>query len=300
MNVWLENANLSSNSGPNSFAQKLTLALSRKNIPVNVEPHDVSLCFIESFRKDIQSTPTVQRLDGIYFNVAQNFELQNSNIFRTYKQSRAVVFQSNFNKELTFRWFGERDNYSVIHNGANLELINTVKPLQSPSLDKYENIWCCAASWRPHKRLKDNIKYFLQHSGPRDVLFIAGDKQKEQIPEDSKIKYLGVLTTPQLLSLYKTATNFIHLAWLDHCPNVVVDARASGCNIICTDSGGTREIAGPNATIIEQEPWDFQPTLLYHPPPLDFSRKVNNSYDVEYDMNKVADQYYNILSSTVR
>ena len=59
MNVWLENANLSSNSGPNSFAQKLTSALSRRDVRVNVEPHDVSLCFIESFRKDIHSIPTV-------------------------------------------------------------------------------------------------------------------------------------------------------------------------------------------------------------------------------------------------
>ena len=30
------------------------------------------------------------------------------------------------------------------------------KPVK-PKLDKYENVWCCASSWRPHKRLNENL-----------------------------------------------------------------------------------------------------------------------------------------------
>jgi len=296
VNVWFENANLSNNSGPNSFAQKLADAFVKKSIKVNQEPYDVSLCFIESFRKNLgPKLRTIQRLDGIYFNTDQNYMLQNSNIFRTYKQSDGVVFQSEFNKELILRWFGDHKRHTVIHNGADLELIESISASDSPLLDKYENIWCCAASWRPHKRLQDNINYFFEYSGPDDVLFIAGDKQKETIPPDSKIKYLGVLATQQLISLYKTSTYFVHLAWLDHCPNVVVDARAAGCNIICTNSGGTSEIAGPGAVIIEQEPWDFKPAELYSPPRLDFSKKINNSHDAEYDIKNVAEKYIEFL-----
>ena len=52
---------------------------------------------------------------------------------------------------------------------------------------------------------------------------------------------------------------FIHLAWLDHCPNVVVDARAAACQIICSSAGGTKEIAGPSAIVIEEDEWDFEP-----------------------------------------
>jgi len=299
VNVWLENTNLSSNSGPNSFAQKLIRSFTKKDVKINQGPYDISLCFIESFRKDMSKLPTVQRLDGIYFNTAQNHVLQNSNIFRTYKQAKGVVFQSEFNKNLTLKRFGDHSNYTVIHNGADLDLINSISASTDSSLDKYENIWCCAASWRPHKRLKDNIDYFLEHSGPRDVLFIAGDKQEEQIPKDDKIKYLGVLTPEQLISLYKTSTYFIYLAWLDHCPNVVVDARAAGCKIICTNSGGTPEIAGPDAIIIEQELWDFEPIDLYSPPPLDFSRKINNPCDVGYDMEVVANKYLEVLGNTI-
>ena len=70
-----------------------------------------------------------------------------------------VIFQSNFNKELTFKYFGPHNNYAIIHNGADIELINSVEKIQ---IDKYENIWSCASSWRPHKRLDENIRYFLE------------------------------------------------------------------------------------------------------------------------------------------
>ena len=63
-----------------------------------------------------------------------------------------------------------------------------------------------------------------------------------------------------LLSLYKRSKYFIHLAWLDHCPNVVVDARASGLIVIgsthvpplvdivrIVGQVGTRSAVGPMA-----------------------------------------------------
>lgn len=295
MNLYFENVNLNSNSGPNSFAQKLVPHFLEAGIKVNQGQPDSILCFIESARPNIQEFPTVQRLDGVYFNTRVDWRKMNENIQRTYNAAAGVVFQSEFAKTEITKFFGEHSNSAVIHNGADMDFINSVSPLPTQALATYENIWCCAASWRPHKRLKDNINYFLEHSGPRDVLFIAGDRQAEDIPEDDKVKYLGVLSPQQLVALYKSSNYFIHLAWLDHCPNVVVDARASGCKIICTSSGGSPEIAGPGATIIEQEPWNFEPLDLYDPPPLDFSKKVNNLMDTDYDMHSVAERYLNLL-----
>jgi hypothetical protein len=64
------------------------------------------------------------------------------------------------------------------------------------------------------------------------------------------------------------------LALLDHCPNVVVEARASGCKIVCSSAGGTKEIAGPDSIVVGDVDWDWKPFELYKPPPLDFSRIV--------------------------
>ena len=81
MNVDLENVNLESSSGPNHFASKLIKQFANLHVSVNNRATpDVRLCFIESHKYNSDGVPLIQRLDGIYFNTAQNYKLQNSNI----------------------------------------------------------------------------------------------------------------------------------------------------------------------------------------------------------------------------
>mgnify|MGYP003117008746 CR=1 FL=1 len=295
MKIFFENINLNSTSGPNSFAKKLLKGVyhHKHSVTNDIQKADTHLCFIES-RIGSDTVPMFQRLDGIYFNSDQDYKSQNSNIQKTYHRAHGVIFQTKFNKELTFKYFGEHPNTKVIHNAADLELINQIRPLSHPKLKKYDNIWACASKWRPHKRLEDNIQYFLEHSGNNDCLVVAGATPKRMKHE--RVIYVGEVDQKQLLSLYKIAKYFVHLAWLDHCPNVVVDARASGCEIICSSSGGTKEIAGPSATLIEEEKWNFQPVKLYDPPQLDFNKKIKNSFNSDCDIINIAKEYCEFLS----
>jgi glycosyltransferase involved in cell wall biosynthesis len=294
MNIHFDNVNLGSSSGPNSFAKKLITQFEKKgyNI-VALSEADISLCFIESRNFNLNQ-PRVQRLDGIYFNTDSDYQKQNANIKKVYDDSDGVVFQSHFNKKLITKYFGEPKQYTVIHNGADLDAIRQAPVITN---NKYENIWCCAASWRPHKRLRENIRYFLEHSGDKDVLMIAGEVPKKDRITDPNIIYLGSVSQQQLYSIYKTTKYFIHLAWLDHCPNVVVDAYASGCQVICSSAGGTREIAGEGAIIIEEGEWDFEPVKLYDPPPLNFEKKLNNDFQTDYNMFNVANKYESFMES---
>jgi glycosyltransferase involved in cell wall biosynthesis len=100
------------------------------------------------------------------------------------------------------------------------------------------------------------------------VLAVAGlSTYPENInhKDNERIVFLGELDYMSLLSLYKRSSTFIHLAYLDHCPNVVVDAQAAGCKIICSNSGGTHEIVS-NGIMINEETWNFEPIKLYQPP----------------------------------
>jgi len=296
MNVHLENINLQSTSGPNHFASKLIKYLKKKDIFFDsLQSPDVRLCFIESHRKQFDDVPLIQRLDGIYFNNTQNNRYQNTNIKRTYDNASGVIYQSEFNKELVTKWFGTHKNSAIIHNGADLEKINSVEPLQNKTLDKYEKIWMCASQWRPHKRLSENIRYFLEHSSQKDCLVIAG-KTEDKPYKNERILHVGELIVDQLISLYKRSTYFVHLAWLDHCPNVVVDARASGCQVICSSAGGTAEISGLDAIVIQEDKWDYKPTDLYTPPKLDFTRKDKNIWNIDLNMEKVAEKYVIMLA----
>tara|TARA_Y100001963_G_C6763891_1_gene441158 strand:+ start:1398 stop:2039 length:642 start_codon:yes stop_codon:yes gene_type:complete len=207
--------------------------------------------------------------------------------------AKGVIFQSNFNKELTFKYFGPHNKYAIIHNGADLDLINSIEKIK---IDKYENIWSCASSWRPHKRLSENIRYFLEHSGPNDGLIVAGNVESRVNHE--RIHYVGQLSTEKLFSLYKASKYFLHLAWLDHCPNVVVDAMACGCRIICSSAGGTKEVAGKDAIIIQEDDWDFSPVELYNPPSMDFTQKTDNVWynNEDYGMPSVCQKYYDFIN----
>ena len=292
MNIFLDNVDLNSRSGPNHFAQKLVKYMQRQGHTFSFSKKiDAQLSFIQKTNK-IQSTKLFQRLDGIYFNEEFDYVSQNSSILETYKNSDGVIFQSEFNKKLSFEFFGEHSNYKIIRNGADLEFVNSIRPLDHDIISSYDKVWSCASSWRPHKRLGDNIRYFLEHSGENDCLVVAGEVKNPVIQD--RVYYVGNLDIHTLISLYKKSDYFIHLAFLDHCPNVVVDAAACGCKIVCSSSGGTKEVA-IGATLIEEDEWDFKPLKLYEPPELDFTRKVENKYNTNIDMSYVAMQYGKFL-----
>ena len=64
----------------------------------------------------------------------------------------------------------------------------------------------------------------------------------------------------------------IHLAWLDHCPNVVVEALSQRTPVICTESGGTKELVGNRGLIIpEITKYNFELCDYDCPPKLDLS-----------------------------
>ena len=295
MNIFLDNVNIMSTSGPNHFANKLKKHLEALGHTFRFDKHfDLQLSFIQRNNR-INNVPLVQRLDGIYFNNKFDFNAQNSLIQQTYRESKAVVFQTQFNKDLISNYFGNHDNSKIIRNGADFDYIKMIRPLRNSFTKAYNKIWCCASSWRPHKRLSENIRYFLEHSSENDGLIVAGSVDKLKVVTHKRIHYIGNLNINDLISVYKASDYFLHLAWLDHCPNVVVDARASGCKVICSSSGGTKEIAGLDAEIIEEEEWDFKPLDLYNPPKLNFANKKKNTYSCNIDMAYVGKQYSDFL-----
>lgn len=299
MNILLDNVDFSSSSGPNSFGKKLANSMMGKGHNLSIDPLtpdlDAILTFIMTNLK-VKSTPMALRLDGIYFNTAQDYETLNSPIKMTYAMSDAVIFQSRFNKLLTEHYFGEHKNSHVIHNGTDIEAIENIVPVRHKVIDKYDKVWTCASSWRPHKRLKDNVLYFLEHSPKNSCLVVAGSNP-DFVIDEPRVFYVGPIDWMTLVSLYRRSEKFLHLAWLDHCPNVVVDARAAGCQIVCSSAGGTKEIAGKDAIIIAEDPWDLTPVKLYKPPKLDFTKsQKNDSKNSEIDINLVTDMYVDVLA----
>ena len=74
----------------------------------------------------------------------------------------------------------------------------------------------------------------------------------------------------------------IHLAWLDWCPNTVVEALACGLPVLCSHNGGTRELVKENGVILELEE-DYKigsKVPLYNPPKVDSASITNGILEV--------------------
>lgn len=302
MRVWIDGADPASRSGPNGFARKLSSALTSRGNEVTFNGSgpdaDARVVFIQGSDSRV---PTALRLDGIYFNTRQDWQSLNAPIRRSYEASHAIIHQTDFDRCLIERYFGEHHGAKVIRNAGEPNQTMAVAPLVHPALDSFEQTWVSASSWRPHKRLAENIRYFQEFAGERSCLVVAGSVSEDLSSVSlERVFFAGDLDQLTLTSLYRRSSHLIHLAWLDHCPNVVVDARAAGCRIVCSSSGGTEEVAGNDAIVVQEDVWDLSPVDLYSPPRLDFARIRQGTHDHKNCMSDVAAKYESVLQEIAR
>ena len=300
MKVYFDNVNFSSSTGPNTFAHRLASELV-ENFGVEIvgkkDFHDIFLCFIEPTVQPTPESSFCQRLDGIWFKPDQ-FDTHNKLIKWAYKNSDAVIWQSEFDKNMTQHHWGDRFG-RVIGNGIK---INQVKKSQEFSSwrKSFDKLFVSSASWHRQKRLKENIELFQRLSSNLDALVILGNNP-DYIVESPNIFYCGQKSHQSCLEIYSAANWMIHLAWLDHCPNVVVEALSQNCPVICTDSGGTKEIVRGNGIILpETRSYRYQLTDYDNPPALDLDSvllKDTPVYNSYLEINKVASQYMSLFKS---
>jgi glycosyltransferase involved in cell wall biosynthesis len=281
MKVAFGNVDFNSCSGPNSFAKRLSTSLSCCGVDVVTpyDDYDVLLAFIEWNYYVKPKAKLIQRLDGIWFNTAINWKNANLSITSTYQRADGVVFQSNFNKKLTEKYFGEKKsknciiNNGIDHIGDNPTFRSMAFSLKKMVSSSGGKIFICASNWRPHKRLNDCIKLFTSVASEEDRLLVVGKPVNiGEVLFDHRIIWLGDIEQEMYRYYCMVSDYMLHLAWLDHCPNVVVEALMSSCPVICTDSGGTNELVKSSGIVLPDKEWDFEPHNLYSPPPLDIEK----------------------------
>ena len=301
MNIHFSNVNFSSRSGPNTFASRLAheLAILGHEIVAHTDEYDIFLVFIEPASLPRPGSKVIQRLDGIWFKPDQ-FYTHNHNIKWAYDHSSHVIWQSEFDKQMTeFHW-GKKTG-TVIHNGVHINQDVNIGFQFSKIREKYSRIFVSSSNWHRQKRLKENTEFFLKNRKLDDDCLIVLGQNPDYVINDNDIYYLGDVSHDICMQVYKIADWMIHLAWLDHCPNVVVEALSQNCAVICTDSGGTREIVKNNGIIIkENKKYNFELTDYDYPYDLDLGVmdlpeiNVDNAY---LNIKKIAQKYLRILEN---
>src|SRR5574338_1250200 len=162
MKVYFDGVNWEAeHTGPNCFAKRLAIRLGYMGITVaDPDDYDVALVFIEPTARLNQAKPFVHRLDGMWFKPEQFNAGMNRNIHWAYDNATSVVWQSDFDKKMTSKWFGAR-NGRVIPNGIELEPANLRSETLIEMRQRFDKIYVCSANWHPQKRLIDNINAYF-------------------------------------------------------------------------------------------------------------------------------------------
>jgi len=275
MKIHLDNVDMRSSSGPNSFAKRLAMGLIESGHEVELNDGrnaDVSLVFIEPSGRPL-AKKVVQRLDGIWFH-PDEFETKNVRIKNLYQNSDGVVWQSEFDKNMTLKWWGIPKAGSVIRNGINAQ---PVKKFTIPALEQirqqYEMLFVCSANWHPQKRLADNINFYrhVRQFYNSAALLVMGSNPIQVA--DSHIFYTGPQPHEVCLEVFSAANWMIHLAWLDHCPNTVVEALSQGTPVICSEQGGTKELVQNFGIILkENQEYNYELVNYENPPKVDVTQ----------------------------
>lgn len=287
---------LGNSGGPSIFGGRLRKALTGYGWKWDTIFPDVSYIFASGLFRP--SCKNILRLDGLYFdseNTIGNSDRLNRPILKAYKKADGIIFQSQFNMRLTEAFFGKANcPTTVIPNGTDFSSVGIKIQFG------FEKTLICSSDWRAHKRLDCIIAGFLEYDDPKTCLVVLGGVKKKV--EHPNILYFGK-TYPLSIPFYlRGADAFIHLSWLDHCPNSVVEALCCGLPVLCTHNGGTKEIVRDNGVIIKcEEDYDFKRVALYKPPKCD--KKIvaagiekilswNEPVDADYlEINHIAAKY---------
>ena len=202
---------------------------------------------------------------------------------------------------MTERWWGATCG-TVIGNGIKItkpEISNQLKDIRK----KHDKIFVCAASWHRQKRLKENILLFQKLAKDNDILFVLGENPDYRV-NDKRVLYVGNIHPQSCLQIYSIADWMIHLAWLDHCPNVTVEAMSQLCPIIYSSSGGTGEIVKENGiAILESIDYKFELCDYDNPPPLDIPDSLD-LLDINVDsshlkIEAIAQKYLEVFNEKI-
>ena len=307
MRIHADNVNLKSASGPNTFASRLFKQFYElgHEVTFDASSADVSIVFIERSGA-LLAKHVVQRLDGIWFK-PNEFNTKNVNIKSLYESCDSVIWQSEFDRKMTTKWWGDRIGH-VIHNGIDA---TQIKEITLPELARirtaYEKVFVCSSNWHPQKRLMANMQMFdhlRKTKYPNSCLFVMGANPDVRTT-DPHVFYTGSQPPEVYLQIFACANWMIHLAWADHCPNVVIESLSQGTPVICTEVGGTREIVDQFGVILKESSYNFELADYDNPPKIDVTqivdlpKKHELGSHADIDIKNTAKRYIEVFESAL-
>jgi glycosyltransferase involved in cell wall biosynthesis len=266
-------------TGKSKFLGRLVPELEKLGVHVQYQPRgcDVTIAF-SRFRDEemvaAKNVPHILRIDGVHMANGKAQKWRNELYRASGKRADLIIWQSDFAKRVAGGILGlDRKNSTTIFNGA---------PFTTSSESRAARFLVAAKWWdlrnepRKHKRLNDHISLAIElyyRTGLRT--WIAGEIHGKKIT-DPAIEYLGHLGDAALAAAMRESWVFLYFPWYDWCPNVVVEAMANGCYVVCGNQGGHAEMVQGYGTVVKTDE-TIEPHMIekYKVPKLDIAMVAN-------------------------
>lgn len=314
------------------------IQLSYKDLPNDIQD-----------RKNTGDTKVIVRMNGAYCNrynkIRKPFTLplpilddwysdkkngqRNDAIRQNLMNADRIVYQSWFSCQITQKFVCKTPTAPIIYNGVDLDQFNPDGELSDRFDEKRLNL-LVSHSFKPYHRLHDQMKILAaaKESQPTIKLNILGGgdeasfdyaKQiagKLGLKENNDYEFLGKLSPEELPAIYRSCDMMLNLSYWDSCPNVAIEAMASGLPIVGVWSGGLAELSGDVGVLIpEKIPFTYHYHHDFHKMPqapidayvdgintvakdkLFYALKSREKAEEKFDIKQIASQYALIAES---
>lgn len=250
----------------------------------------VTLCDRKTVEEAKRSgKPVVTRVD----NLPEDHRNRGTGISRLRDFSEwasVVVFQSNWSRHVTGQVAGT--NGAVIYNGVDTKIFHP--PEKKPEKD-FKTFIYVKHSRNECKRFQEAQMLFREYARVHKAKLILVGRFEDALKEygfgffdGEDIEYMGVLDPYQLAEQYRRADAMLFPSFGDSCPNVVLEAMASGLPVLFNHWGGTKELVGECGVGIDygsMPPIDHVEKLLEVDPQACVDR-VNEQFTLEHMVNE--------------
>ena len=298
-----------SKGGPAIFIDRLKKSLKKlklNKISYFFDPSiNIFLCNNRKFN-NIWNKPIVFRIDGVphkKFLITKKFD-ENTNIFyKKLKNANGIIYQSKFAKLINEKFFDINKSIpnTVIYNGINLKEFNRQGQNLRKKLGINTNdiVFIASGNFRnKNKRLESIIDNFNIYKTKRKInkyLIILGVVNKKLGISRNKLNnkniiLAGKINVSYLPNWYRTGDIFLHFAYIDICPNSVIEAIASGLPVLCTNSSGTRELineTGCGLVVNTDKINKLEEANVWNPPQLNQKLILNGIKKIIKDKKKI-------------
>ena len=235
----------------------------------------------------------VQRIDGSasdYGRGAEWDDLQK----KVNKMVDLTIFQSQYGRYATRKKFNViAQDGPVIYNPVDTILFKPCR--KNPSASSRAKIAHISFSTNI-KKGADQIFQVAQEN--HDIDFILIGRFNDQ-PDLKNIRFTGHLNQGEVTRILGTCHFFLFFSQNEACPNVVLEAMASGLPILYLDSGGTAELVGDTGIAITTETFREAFEKIWHNWQA-WSKTTRARVENTFSVNKIIPEYLNAIGDLKR